>query len=307
MSWESQGLNNVWSSLHKVQVLNNVFYDFATNGASSLFSSYFYAWNDTNTATCEAAWTIDHNLYRSCDTAGFTDWYGQSPQQGGLSWMQSRGWDANSVATDPLFISLAYSSTIDAYLNDYHLQSNSPAVSAGVNLSSLNLPGLNADKDGTPRPASGPWDIGAYEYNTNNLPIPSGLPPPQGAAPASSPVTLAFSSVVQTCKTKTKIDHATMTTNSVTTCKVKFTLVASNDGPTKSSAFQVLFWPGQGSVFDTSIRPWPALKKIKALAANKSTSIKLTGKFTGNQAGTFIYVTDTSNNVLASTVIPAAQ
>jgi hypothetical protein len=162
MSWESQGLNNVWSSLHKVQVLNNVFYDFATNGASSLFSSYFYAWNDLNTATCEASWAINYNLYRSYDSYGFANWYGQSPQQGGLSWMQARGWEANGSAADPLFVSLAFGSTTNAYRNDYHLQSGSPAIGAGINLSGLNLPGLNADRDGTPRPASGPWAIGAY-------------------------------------------------------------------------------------------------------------------------------------------------
>ncbi|MGA2604584.1 MAG: hypothetical protein ABSG14_10175 [Verrucomicrobiia bacterium] len=38
------------------------------------------------------------------------------------------------------------------------------AIGAGVNLGNLNLLGLNTDKDGTPSPASGPWDLGVYEH-----------------------------------------------------------------------------------------------------------------------------------------------
>ncbi|MGO9245693.1 MAG: choice-of-anchor Q domain-containing protein [Verrucomicrobiia bacterium] len=60
-------------------------------------------------------------------------------------------------------MSLASNSSTNSVNNDYHLQSGSPAIAAGVNLGSLNLPGLNTDKDGNPRPASGPWAIGAYQ------------------------------------------------------------------------------------------------------------------------------------------------
>ena len=98
-----------------------------------------------------------------------------------------------------------------------------------------------------------------------------------------------------------KIDHATETTNSVVTCKVEFSLVASNTGTTNSPQFSVVFWPGQGSVFDSSIDPWPVKKKVKALKESKAMS------FTGNQSGAYIYATDTNNNVLASTVIPDPQ
>ncbi|HEX8791784.1 MAG TPA: choice-of-anchor Q domain-containing protein [Polyangiaceae bacterium] len=47
---------------------------------------------------------------------------------------------------------------------DFHLQSGSPAVGAGLNLTSLGNAALNADFDGKPRPASGAWDVGAYVH-----------------------------------------------------------------------------------------------------------------------------------------------
>jgi hypothetical protein len=259
-----------------------------------------------------AQWTVDYNDWHSQSTADTWFWWNNQPGfnvHGGLAAAQSVGFEAYGMTNDPQFVSLAFSSSTDSVNNDYHLQAGSPAIAAGVNLSSLNLPGLDTDKDGNPRP-SGMWDLGAYEYNTNYVAPPPGqpqpLPPPQGE-PGPASVSLVFSNVVQTCTTKTKIDRATMTTNSVTTCKVKFSLVASNPGATTSSAFPILFWPGQSSVFSPSVNPWPAMKRVKALAENKSASIKFTGKFTGNQAGTYIYATDTNNNVLASSVIPAPE
>jgi len=44
------------------------------------------------------------------------------------------------------------------------LQSASPAIGAGTNLSGLNLPGLDTDFNGNPRPATTNWDIGAYQH-----------------------------------------------------------------------------------------------------------------------------------------------
>jgi hypothetical protein len=46
---------------------------------------------------------------------------------------------------------------------------------------------------------------------------------------------------------------------------------------------------------------------VKALDAGKPATFKLTEKFTGNLAGTYIYATDMNNNVLASSLVPAAQ
>jgi hypothetical protein len=191
--------------------------------------------------------------------------------------------------------------------NDFHLAaSDTGAIGNGTNWPAIYF---GADKDGNLRPANGNWDIGAYEHDGNNVPAPSGppqqtpQPTPQGS-PVPPVVTLEFSNVVQTCTTKTKINHTTMTTNSVTKCKVSFDLVASNNGATNSPAFQVLLWTGQGSVFDPSVNPWPVAKRVKALEKDKTAKIKLTSGFNENQAGTSLYVTNTNNDVLAFVQIP---
>jgi PKD repeat protein len=51
--------------------------------------------------------------------------------------------------------------------NDFHLAANDTgATGNGTNWPSACF---GADKDGNPRPASGPWDIGAYQYSTNGV------------------------------------------------------------------------------------------------------------------------------------------
>lgn len=50
------------------------------------------------------------------------------------------------------------------------LQTGSPAIGAGLNLTSLGIPALDTDKAGTARPASGVWDMGAYEYGSKPSP-----------------------------------------------------------------------------------------------------------------------------------------
>ncbi len=61
------------------------------------------------------------------------------------------------------FLSLTYGSGTNAYLNNYSI-TNGPTIGAGVNLSALNLPGLNCNfNDQTNgRPTTGPWNQGAY-------------------------------------------------------------------------------------------------------------------------------------------------
>ncbi len=46
------------------------------------------------------------------------------------------------------------------YTSDYHLNSASPAINAGLSMASF----FTTDKDGISRPQAGAWDIGAYEY-----------------------------------------------------------------------------------------------------------------------------------------------
>jgi hypothetical protein len=68
----------------------------------------------------------------------------------------------NLFGTNPLFVNP------DA--GDFHLQSGSPAINAGVTLSEV-----TTAFDGASRPQGGRYDIGAYEYGGNQLPSPSGL------------------------------------------------------------------------------------------------------------------------------------
>jgi hypothetical protein len=60
------------------------------------------------------------------------------------------GYETHGTTNNPLFTAAA----------DLHLQSGSPAIGAGTNLSFL----FTTDKDGNSRPATGQWDIGAYQY-----------------------------------------------------------------------------------------------------------------------------------------------
>ena len=45
---------------------------------------------------------------------------------------------------------------------------NSPTVGAGLNLTSLGVSSLDSDLLGVARPATGPWNAGAYEFNSSN-------------------------------------------------------------------------------------------------------------------------------------------
>ncbi len=283
--------SETWPAKDTLIVENNIFYDFRT----SIYGTDLVGTDPMTSGP--NGWTFDYNDYSTVLPALFQiSGVNSGLNLGGL---QAIGWESNGQSNDPQFVSLVNSGGTGSWQNNYALTSGSPCISAGANLSSLNLPGLNADIQGNPRPTSGPWDIGAYEYNTNSVP-----PPERFALPA---VALEFTNVVQTCKTKTKIDHTTGTTNYVTTCRASFEMVASNNGATNFPAFHVLFWTSQGSVFDPSMNPRPVTKKVKALRENETTRIRLTLRFNGNQAGTFLYATDTNNNVLASAQIPEPE
>ena len=119
--------------------------------------------------------------------------------------------------------------------------------------------------------------------------------------PPASQVTFTFETPVQTCKSKTKIDKKTTTTNVTTTCKISVNFVATNTGISNSPAFSVLLWAEEGDSFaDNGVF---LAKKVKALKAGKSATIKQKAVFTNDQAGTFFYLTDTNLNILASVPI----
>jgi len=63
--------------------------------------------------------------------------------------------------------------------NNYHIQSNSPCIDAGVT-----IPDNTSDYEGNFRPIGAAWDIGAYEYNgVNPLSASASASPTSGQAP----------------------------------------------------------------------------------------------------------------------------
>jgi hypothetical protein len=124
----------------------------------------------------------------------------------------------------------------------------------------------------------------------------------------ATPVTFSLGSVVQTCKTKTKIDKKTETTNTTTTCTVAFDLDVRNTGATENRKSSVLLWLEQGCPFNPNAGPVPLVKKVRALKGDRSVTIKVRkSKLNGDQAGTFIFVTDADTNILASVTVPSSE
>jgi hypothetical protein len=157
--------NMIWRTAASTQmdVKNNIFYD-ALNGNTD----YLVYFNITNTAAAYAKIIFDYNCYRTGNSDGEFVWQqtdggypgGTNTDLGGL---RGYGWETHGMVSDPLFVSLT-GGTANSMANNYALQSGSPCIGAGANLSGLNLPGLDVGINGVPRPATGNWDIGAYQH-----------------------------------------------------------------------------------------------------------------------------------------------
>ena len=98
-------------------------------------------------------------------------------------------WDINPINSNPLFVDPTDSS------RNFHLQSGSPAIDAGADVSSV----VTQDFDGNPRPMDGDnngtylTDIGAYEYNGTYIPPNQSPTVSVSATPSSGTVSLAVS------------------------------------------------------------------------------------------------------------------
>jgi hypothetical protein len=154
-----------WPSDGTLAVENNLVYSFTgSGGGDPTLLTIGVVLNQPG----PTVWTVDYNDWFSLDTANDWFWWNNPAPSfnihGDLSAMQALGFEAHGQTNDPLFASLAFGSSTNSVGNDYHLQSGSAAIGAGANLSDLNLPGLNTDKDGKPRPTAGSWDLGAYQY-----------------------------------------------------------------------------------------------------------------------------------------------
>ncbi len=151
-----------------LDVENNLFENIATSGGTPMG---FGANTETNFATLtNISLTLNHNYYYEPSSTWQMMYMGPSHSSpAGISFtaLQSLGYETNgSWFTNLGFVNTSFGIGGYSSLNDLHLLSNSPAIQAGVNLSAF----FTTDKDGNPRPATGPWDIGAYQYSAPLLP-----------------------------------------------------------------------------------------------------------------------------------------
>jgi hypothetical protein len=157
--------DNTWAptNLRKLLVVeNNIFYEWS--GAQP-FGNAFCLQLLTGSSWATNSLLFNYNLYRTGHSYLGQMVYGYwSAGLGYINPINSRsaGWDTNSITGEPRFVSASGS--------DFHLTATSQAVQTGVNLTSLNVPGLSSDKDGNLRPAAGPWSLGAYQFGTNAPP-----------------------------------------------------------------------------------------------------------------------------------------
>lgn len=151
-------------------LLNNAIRDAGGTGSNGWigFHSYGTGWTVSNNVFQGqnvyvwlegAAISGDGNVYYGSGNS--VPWkYHTTDVSSIATWRTDTGADGASVTTDPL---LNTNGT---------LQSGSPAIGLGANLTSLGITALDSDKAGIARPGSGAWDAGAYQYQA----------PPTGSA-----------------------------------------------------------------------------------------------------------------------------
>jgi hypothetical protein len=79
--------------------------------------------------------------------------------------------ESHSICTDPKLVSPTSPSAVN-----FKLQGTSPAIGAGVNLTSLGITQLDTDYFGTGRPTSAPWDMGFFQSGIGQALAPSCTP-----------------------------------------------------------------------------------------------------------------------------------
>jgi PKD repeat protein len=118
-------------------------------------------------ASPDACWDSDYNIFYPDGAQSFR----RSGTYTNFSGWKALGYDTHSRNANPLFDNPAG--------GDFHLQTNSPAIDAGVYVS------LNRDHEGTSVPQGSNTDIGAYEYvfGANPLVAEARGSPTSGQAP----------------------------------------------------------------------------------------------------------------------------
>lgn len=92
---------------------------------------------------------------------------------------------AHSYLQEPGLVKISTAGSDPSTWNVRPASASSVLVGHGQNLTGLGIAGLDKDKDGNSRPATGPWDIGAYQYQG-----PGGSPAVAAPSNASTTVTV---------------------------------------------------------------------------------------------------------------------
>jgi len=127
----------LWQALSGVDIRNNIIYRNGHWGVGS--------WDAHGSGV-----VVDQNLSCGNGSGNFNF------RDGGSDVSYSLG---TTSYNDPKLVNVSSTTSFDG-----HLQSDSPAIRMGANLSSY----FTVDKDGTARAASGPWDLGAYVYGSTS-------------------------------------------------------------------------------------------------------------------------------------------
>src|SRR5947208_1016938 len=144
----------LWQALNGVDIKNNIIYQNGSYGINS--------WDAHGSGV-----VIDHNLLFGNGSGDYNF------VNGGSDYAYTRG---TTFSVAPLFVNSSSAGF------DSHLGAGSPAINAGLNLSSF----FTTDKDGAARAASGGWDLGAYRYgNTDSTPPAVSLSAPANNATVS--------------------------------------------------------------------------------------------------------------------------
>jgi hypothetical protein len=122
----------LWMDMDGVDIKNNIIYRNANAGIDS--------WESHGSGV-----VVDKNLVFGNPFGNYRFDYG------GSDYTYTLG---STTEAEPNFID-STAATLDT-----HLLAGSPAIDAGLNLSSV----IGTDKDGLSRPSDGPWEIGAYEF-----------------------------------------------------------------------------------------------------------------------------------------------
>ncbi len=119
-----------------------------------------------------------------------------------------------------------------------------------------------------------------------------------------SALTFHVTELIEDCTDDIQVDELTATTNTVDKCNVKIGMEVTDSSASKSISIPVLVWTKQGSTFNPSLNPPLKPTKIKAGTTAKPGKVTLNLKLTGDISGTYVYITETNDTVLASIQLP---